>query len=334
MFESRAALPGYAILSLILGFAIVLMLIVSLLGYRHYRLEAEINSMTWKVNWNDVVPCYPNSRSRTGGSMHSLVKHGSQLTVYSEDVASLQGDKQVYIPVGFYKGCKLAIKRIHSNAEISLNRQQMLELKRMKDLQHDHLVRFVGACVDSPADNCILTEYCPKGSLQDILENDQLKLYWMFKLSLMHDIVRVCAADDFRLVVRYLMSFMCPQGMHFLHSTDIRSHGNLKSSNCVVDSRFVLKITDFGLHRLRRAGCDDDDLRNSESHAFWKRQLWTAPELLRDAHAPPEGTQKGDVYSFGIVVHEITTRQGPFYAGYEQRSPKGTSTARTQHNRR
>ena len=36
-----------------------------------------------------------------------------------------------------------------------------------------------------------ITEYCPKGSLQDILENEQFKLDWMFKFSLMQDIVRV-----------------------------------------------------------------------------------------------------------------------------------------------
>lgn len=60
----------------------------------------------------------------------------------------------------------------------------------MKDIHHEHLVKFYGACVDSP-NCCILTEYCPKGSLQDILENEQIKLDWMFKLSLMHDIVRV-----------------------------------------------------------------------------------------------------------------------------------------------
>lgn len=61
-----------------LGFAIVLMSIASLLGYRHYKLEAEINSMTWKVNWLDVMPCYQVTRTRGGGSMHSLVKRGSQ----------------------------------------------------------------------------------------------------------------------------------------------------------------------------------------------------------------------------------------------------------------
>jgi len=55
--------------------------------------------------------------------------------------------------------------------------------------------------------------------------------------------------------------------MSYLHSSDVRSHGSLKSSNCVVDSRFVLKITDFGLHIVRSCAEDADD---RDSYAYWR----------------------------------------------------------------
>lgn len=57
------------------------------------------------------------------------------------------------------------------------------------------------------------------------------------------------------------------QGMLYIHNSEIRSHGNLKSSNCLVDARFVLKISDFGLHSLRAP----KDLDPGD-HAYWRRE--------------------------------------------------------------
>lgn len=68
----------------------------------------------------------------------------------------------------------------------------------MRDVTHENTVRFIGACIECPT-VLILTEYCPKGSLKDVLENEALQLDWNFRMSLIHDIVKVRKSSDCKL---------------------------------------------------------------------------------------------------------------------------------------
>ena len=53
----------------------------------------------------------------------------------------------------------------------------------MRDLRHDNLVPFIGACVET-GHVCILTTLCTRGSLDDVLNNVDYRLDNMFIASL------------------------------------------------------------------------------------------------------------------------------------------------------
>ncbi|XP_065454652.1 atrial natriuretic peptide receptor 2 isoform X5 [Chrysemys picta bellii] len=318
----KTPLSTLAIVALGTGLTLVMFGISSFLIFRKLMLEKELASMLWRIRWDELQFGNAERYYKGAGSRLTLSLRGSSYG----SLMTAHGKYQIFANTGHFKGnvvfkrhprlprplaltsrpCGadpvpvpgpqgnvVAIKHVNKK-RIELTRQVLFELKHMRDIQFNHLTRFIGACIDPP-NVCIVTEYCPRGSLQDILENDSINLDWMFRYSLINDIVK---------------------GMAFLHNSIIGHHGSLKSSNCVVDSRFVLKITDYGLASFR-SSCDAED-----SHALYAKKLWTAPELLQQGRLPPPGMQKADVYSFSIILQEIALRNGPFYIEGMDLSPK------------
>ncbi|XP_020613215.1 atrial natriuretic peptide receptor 1-like isoform X2 [Orbicella faveolata] len=281
------------------GALALLSLLLLLNIYRQYRLERELKSLLWKIDYNDI--CFEKKRNSLT-SLGSCASHcRSALQGYStldmkendpdmfEPLLEDEDEVMKYTAVAVYKGNLVAVKRL-AKKSIDLTRTVLMELKQMRDLRHDNLNPFIGACVDSP-NICIISQYCSKGSLQDILENEDVKLDHMFIASLVSDIVK---------------------GMCYIQSTDIKSHGDLKSPNCLVDSRWVLKIADYGLPTFK----EKQRKTYPSEYAYYRDLLWVAPEILRLPNRPARGTQKGDVYSFAIILQEFHTREGPYSSSY------------------
>ncbi|KAF7474834.1 hypothetical protein GHT09_014382 [Marmota monax] len=186
----------------------------------------------------------------------------------------------------------------------------------MRDMRHENVAACLGFFV-GPGVSALVLEYCSRGSLEDLLRNEALRLDWTFKASLLLDLIH---------------------GMRYLHHRHF-PHGRLKSRNCVVDGRFVLKVTDHGYAELLDAqrsappapegyGGDRGDTGlkplallclgavgdGGVALSLIVELLWTAPELLREPGGPRQGTLKGDIFSMGIILQEVLTR-GPPYGG-------------------
>uniref|UniRef100_A0A3P8T8Y2 Guanylate cyclase n=1 Tax=Amphiprion percula TaxID=161767 RepID=A0A3P8T8Y2_AMPPE len=175
------------------------------------------------------------------------------------------------------------LKRLPDGTFSSINPKTSNVFELMKDMRHENVNPFLGFFHDCGV-FAIVTEFCSRGSLEDLLLNEDVKLDWMFKSSLLLDLIK---------------------GMKYLHHREV-SHTRLKSRNCVVDGRFVLKVTDYGYNEVLEA----------QRFPFIEPRpdelLWTAPEILRSGQPGLHGTLPGDVYSFAIIMQEVVMRGPPF----------------------
>ncbi|GMI44104.1 hypothetical protein TrCOL_g9246 [Triparma columacea] len=180
----------------------------------------------------------------------------------------------------YHKSKLVAIKATSTcGASKTATSKDLQELRREGEIaapfKHENICRLLGA-VELPHTHCLLYEFCSGGSLHSFLIDTDLPYEC---LSIALDIAN---------------------GMAYLHSHDI-IHRDLKSTNVLLDGNGRAKIADFGLSVLApRSG--------QELTAETGTYRWMAPEVIRHESY----SSNADVYSFGIVLWQLITREVPF----------------------
>ncbi|XP_067909386.1 guanylate cyclase 2G [Heterodontus francisci] len=299
LFEAASKNNAVVILVVVVVvLAFVAAIFVAFLMAQKGKFLNQVQDMWWKISYEDIIILKDKRHvdalsgttpsTKEGGSLGSKTNISSHQNYGFRDKL---GNRVVYTTVGLYQGNYVALIYLDGSTSPDMSQQSILqELQMMRELRHENLVTFFGVCMDAPH-RCIISQYCKKGSLLDILKNTDLELDWIFKLSLAYDIVN---------------------GMIFLHDSPLKSHGNLKPKTCLVDSRMQVKISGFGLWELRY-GTKRKVITIEKMN--YEELCWTAPELLRLHEYPLNGTQKGDVYSFAIIIRELLHHgdKGPFH---------------------
>lgn len=95
-------------------------------------------------------------------------------------------------------------------------------------------------------------------------------------------------------------------GMKYLHERNI-IHRDLKSPNILINQNFDVKITDFG---LAKSVSQIAETLNTDRGIIGTIP-WTAPEYI-DENRKGERNEKGDVFSFGVIIWELIKLEFPW----------------------
>jgi len=178
------------------------------------------------------------------------------------------------------KGQKVAIKKLYPNqfTEKTMN-LFIREIKCLSAFKHQFLLPFIGYTASNPL--CIVTKLITNDSLYSALRSDPKNLQ--------------LSPTDLS-IIAYGISI----GMKFLHQKHI-IHRDLKPQNVLIDENRLPVICDFGSSRFL-----EGSQNNTNTH-FGTVQ-YMAPEFLKGVTYD----ERIDVYSFGICLWEMLTKQTPF----------------------
>ncbi|XP_058209746.1 probable leucine-rich repeat receptor-like serine/threonine-protein kinase At3g14840 isoform X1 [Rhododendron vialii] len=176
-------------------------------------------------------------------------------------------------------GTVIAVKQLSSKSKQG-NREFVNEIGMISALQHPHLVKLYGCCIEGNQ-LLLVYEYMENNSLARALfgpKECQLQLDWP---------------------TRYKICIGIARGLAYLHEESRLKivHRDIKATNVLLDKNLNPKISDFGLAKLD----EEDDTHISTRIAGTYGYM--APEYAMRGYL----TDKADVYSFGIVALEIVS---------------------------
>ncbi|PQP96912.1 putative leucine-rich repeat receptor-like serine/threonine-protein kinase [Prunus yedoensis var. nudiflora] len=176
-------------------------------------------------------------------------------------------------------GTVIAVKQLSSKSKQG-NREFVNEIGMISALQHPHLVKLHGCCIEGNQ-LLLVYEYMENNNLARALfgpEESQLKLDWPTRHKICVGIAR---------------------GLAYLHEESRLKvvHRDIKATNVLLDKNLTPKISDFGLAKL------DEEDKTHISTRIAGTYGYMAPEYAMRGYL----TDKADVYSFGILVLEIAS---------------------------
>ena len=188
------------------------------------------------------------------------------------------------VQVATYSQIKVAVKSFHVFLQGSHRHIQKFkdECQMLNTIKHPNVVQFLGVHMDSRTHRPYLVmELMEGGSLYELIDNvrdDFQRLSFSRRLNIITDVASAIA---------------------FLHNPHNLVHRDLSSKNVLLTRELRAKISDFGMARPFTSS-----LHNQPQTKAPGCTPYMPPEALRDNTT---FTEKGDVFSLGVVMIEVVT---------------------------